>query len=295
MVSRKDLIAGIFCLFAATTWGLNFHFIKVMLQESEALEAGLWRYVWAVIPLSLLLYKNVPSWETIRKNLTPILLIGGAGLFVFNFLLFVGMKYTSAVNAGLIASLSPALTLLFSAWLLKTPILKQQVVGVVIALFGAVYLIAKGDLSALAKLSFSRGDIIMVVAATTFALHNVWVKRYTGRLSNSHLTFLTNLVVLLGFFMVFWLEPVGDFRTYSSSYWLSALGVGVLGTSLAYYMWNLGIAQIGAPRAGIFLNAVPLSAAFFAIFFGETLYPYHFISAAIIIAGLVILQIGRRK
>ena len=293
MVSRKDLIGGVFCLIAAITWGLNFHFIKVMLGESAALEAGLWRYIWAVVPLTLLLYKNVPTWEVIRKNLYPILLIGGAGLFVFNFLLFVAMEYTTAVNAGLIAALTPALTLVFSAWILKTPIFMRQVIGVCIALVGAIYLIARGDLASIAQLTFSQGDLIMIAAAIMFALHNVWVKRYSGRLSNSHLTFLTNFVVLVGFACVFWMQPVGDFTTYTQTYWLSALGVGVLGTSLAYYVWNLGIAQIGAPRAGIFLNAVPLSAAFFAIFFGEPLYSYHWISAAIIIGGLLIMQVGR--
>ena len=291
MVRRNEWIAGLFCLIAATTWGLNFHFIKVMLGESSALEAGLWRYVFAVIPLSLLLYKNVPSWIEIRKNLNTILIIGFAGLFLFNFLLFVGMSYTSAVNAGLIAALTPALTLVFSAWILKTPIYPRQIFGVSIALFGAIYLISKGKLNSLAQLSFSLGDLIMIAASIMFALHNVWVKQYGARLSNSHLTFLTNFVVMLGFLAVFWLQPVGNFTSYSSTYWLASLGVGVLGTSIAYYLWNLGIAQIGAPRAGIFLNAVPLSAAFFALFFGEPLYSYHWISATIIIGGVLVLQI----
>ncbi|MEM6633195.1 MAG: DMT family transporter [Bacteroidota bacterium] len=291
MVRKNELIAGLFCLTAATTWGLNFHLIKVMLQESAALEAGLWRYIFAVVPLSFLLYKNVPKWTEIQKNWAPILVIGFAGLFLFNFLLFVGMSYTSAVNAGLIAALTPALTLVFSAWMLKTPIYPRQILGVTIALFGAVYLISKGELNSLGQLSFSIGDLIMVAAAIMFAFHNVWVKQYSGRLSNSHLTFFTNFVVMLGFLAVFWLQPIGDFTTYSTTYWLSSLGVGFLGTSLAYYLWNQGIAQIGAPKAGIFLNAVPLSAAFFALFFGETLYTYHWISAAIIIGGVLVLQV----
>ena len=68
------------------------------------------------------------------------------------------------------------------------------------------------------------------------------------------------------------------------------LGIGLLGTCVAYLFWNKGIQEVGAANAGLFINAVPLAAAIFAIFFGEQLHLYHAISGALILLGLFYVQ-----
>ena len=65
------------------------------------------------------------------------------------------------------------------------------------------------------------------------------------------------------------------------------MGIGVFGTGLAYVLWNEGISQIGADKAGIFVNIVPLSAAVGTLLLGkEIIYPYHWVSSCVIILGL---------
>ena len=76
---------------------------------------------------------------------------------------------------------------------------------------------------------------------------------------------------------------------YSSSFWLAALGIGGLGTAVAYLLWNKGIQIANANEAGIFINVVPLSTAAFSLVFGETLYTYHLVSGILIILGVFTL------
>ena len=106
-----------------------------------------------------------------------------------------------------------------------------------------------------------------------------------------HFTFLTNVMCFLIFLFILPFQEVGNFTLYPYPFWLSAIGIGALGTALAYYLWNKGIALIGAAQAGIYMNIAPLSTVLFSFFFGEQLFSYHIISFMIIVTGLLIMQL----
>jgi drug/metabolite transporter (DMT)-like permease len=282
--------AILYLLMATTCWGLNFHLAKVMLATSSAMEAGLWRYIFGVTVLLLVSYRHLPTWRDIRDNAKPLLLIGGIGLFVFNFLFFTGMQYTTAVNASLIVGLNPATTLVLASLILGIRISRRQTLGILLAFVGVIYLVLKGNLSDISQMNISTGDIWIFAANVAFALHHVWVKKYAGKLHNQTFTFLTNAVCLAGFVLVMPFQGIGSIGDYPGLYWLAALGMGGLGTALAYMVWNLGIAKVGAPQAGIFMNFVPMSAALFALMFGESLHLYHLISGLLVVSGMIIMQ-----
>ncbi|MDX2304770.1 MAG: DMT family transporter [Microscillaceae bacterium] len=279
--------AFLYLFTAAFLWGLNFHLAKVMLQDTGFLEAGFWRYFLGVLVLITLTFYDLPSYRVFRVHHKGLLLVGAIGLFGFNYLFFLGMQYTTAINATLIVSLNPALTLFFSYLILKTPMTRQHISGILLALVGVVYLLSKGNLYNLQKIQFSRGDMIILAANTVFALHHVWVKKYAVNISNRHFTFLTNLICLLCFVLVLPLSQLGNWTSYDLPFWLAAFGIGALGTAWAYLLWNVGVQKIGANKAGIFMNVVPLSGALLAVFFGESLYFYHLWSALLIISGLL--------
>lgn len=284
-----------FLAFATISWGLNFHLAKMMLEDSSAMEAGLWRYVFGVAVLLFFLWSDWPKWSAVKQQFKPLFLVGFIGLFGFNYFFFVGLSKTSAINAALIAGLNPATTLILSKFILKTAITKAQIAGIIMALFGVIFLILKGNIFSILSLELNEGDVWILVANVVFALHSVWVKQYGGQLSNRHFTFLTNFFCLLGFVIFLPFLEFGKITTYPTQYWVAAIGMGAVGTALAYYFWNKGIAQLGAPQAAIFMNVVPLSAALFALLFGETIQFYHIISGLAIITGVLIMQVKGRK
>jgi drug/metabolite transporter (DMT)-like permease len=55
--------------------------------------------------------------------------------------------------------------------------------------------------------------------------------------------------------------------------------------------WNRGIELIGANRAGLFLNLIPVLTAIMAyIFIGETISWYHFTGLIIILGGMALFH-----
>lgn len=283
--------AILYLLIAAILWGINFHFAKIMLQEVKFIEAGFWRYIFGVAPLLFMAFSSgLPKWEQIKQNLKGIILVGVICLFGFNMLFFTGLNYSSAINGALIISSTPMLTLLFSRIILKTPLTKNHILGVIVSLIGVLYLILRGDILGFANINYSIGDLLLFAAAILFALQNVWVKKYAGVLSNINFTFLTNLLCWLSFAILLPFAGTENIANYSNSFWLSALGIGFFGTSVAYYFWNEGIELSSANQAGIMINVIPLSTAIVSVFLGESLYLYHLISALLILLGVFIIR-----
>ncbi|MDN5214014.1 DMT family transporter [Fulvivirgaceae bacterium BMA12] len=284
----------IFLGLAAVLWGVNFHLAKVMVQSSSAIEAGFWRYLFGVSTLSLFTLGDFPRWTIIKENIKPLILIGIIGLFAFNYFFFLGLSSTTAVNAALIISLNPALTLILSHFILKSAIALNHLIGISLAFFGVLYLIFNGNFLSIKNITISKGDGWIFMANIVFALHHVWVKKYAGRLTSRHLTFSTNFICLMPFVVVLPIYNTGNFTLYPREFWFASIGIGVFGTALSYCLWNIGVAKKGSSQAGIFMNLVPLSTGVSAFVFGEKVSFIHLISGILIISGILFMQKNNR-
>ena len=287
--------ATLYLIFSAFMWGLNFHLLKIMLSSVHFIEAGFWRYFFGVIVLGIFTRKSFPKWSLFKKHITGILIVGILGLFCFNILLFWGLMYTSPINASLIISLNPIVTLFLASLFLNSSINYKQLIGAFFGITGVVYLLNKGDLLNLNHLVFSKGDIVILLAMFLSAFYHIWVKKYAINISNQHFTFFTNLVCLVSFIIItpFFIEPHPI--NFGLQFWIVTISFGVFGTALTYILWNKGLRIIGASKAGIFMNIVPLSTAIIAVLLGNELAEHHFISGILIFSGLMISQIKRRK
>lgn len=286
---------ALFLLIAVFFWALNFHLGKTMMAYASPNVTAFWRYFFGVGTLFILSYSSFPSWLKIKANWQGIFLVGFVGLFGFIYFFFQGLKYTSEMNGALIISLNPATTLLLVFFLYRQKPDKKQVMGILLAFIGVVYLLCKGDFDALRNTAFNKGDILFLIANLLFALQNIWIKKYMKDLGNLSFTTLTNFCCLLGFVPLLFLENNFSINNYPMEFWISGIVMGVLGTALAYYSWNYGIAKLGASKGAVFLNAMPLFVALFALVFGAPLMEYHMVSSVLIILGLLLVQVKNKS
>ncbi len=282
----------IFLLLATFFWAMNFYWGKMMLAYVSPEATALWRYFFGVLVLLLLSLGNIPTWSSIRKNSKGLLLVGiSLGVFIWFF--FQGLNYTSEMNGALLVSLNPALTLLLLVIFKSHKIKPQEVLGIIIAFAGVAYLLTKGNLVQLLTMEHNFGDLIMLAGVLVFAMQNIWVKEYAHQLGHLIFTFYTSLICLVLFIPFLLIQEHPPLSSLPSGFWLPALGTGILGTALAYYCWNYGISKMGAAKAVVFINLVPLFAALFAILLGAEIFAYHGVSAVMIIAGLLLIQVKR--
>ena len=264
-----------------------------MMEYVSPNAAAFWRFLFGFAALILLTIKSLPSKATIKENGVGIFLTGFFGLFGFIFCFTQGLYYTEALNGALILAITPAITLIFAVAFQGHKAKLKEVVGIVLALIGVLYLLTQGDVSKLSGIELGKGELYFMFATVFFSLQNIWIKKYSGRMNGVSFTMLTNFIcfITLGFLMV--AEP--EFSVSQPwRFWIAAFGMGVPGTALAYYCWNMGVKKIGPTKGVIFLNTIPLMVALFAIPFGASLYLYHGISFLLIVSGVLSMQVGKR-
>jgi drug/metabolite transporter (DMT)-like permease len=251
-----------------------------------------WRVFIAALVLTPLVHRHYKAIaRTLRSRWPEVLLIGGIGLSITQGLMYTGLNYTTAINAGLILALMPTLTMILARLTLGEPMGAWQGVGSVIAFCGMVVIIVRGDMTALMALDVNAGELWIVAAAVCFAVYTVLLKRTKFDLER-----LPLLVILLGGGAIAALpfyawEILHDERTALNSTGLLALGYAAIpGGALMYYLFNWSVQALGAGKAGVLLYLQPVFIALLAyVLLGERLHLYHLAGATLILAGVLLV------
>jgi drug/metabolite transporter (DMT)-like permease len=205
-----------------------------------------------------------------RSDLTPrekalVAAMGLTGVAGFQVLQYAGLRYTTAVNAGLVNAGGPLITMILARWILRQSLRRQQVVGAVLSLGGVGAIISGGSWARLAALRFNPGDLLVLAAVVLWALYSI-----TGRvLLTRHSTVrVTALSTIVGAAML--AVPTAWEWSLTPPQWSPGVVAGLLyigaGPSfLAFMAWNEGVKRLGPNGAMAFYNTLPLYAAMVAL------------------------------
>ncbi|PNB64343.1 EamA family transporter, partial [Pseudomonas sp. FW305-127] len=85
------------------------------------------------------------------------------------------LQFTEALNALLIQSAGPLFVALWSLVLFGVRLTAGQLAGIAISLLGVLIIILRGDLAALASISFNRGDIMFASSLVAFGIYSAFI------------------------------------------------------------------------------------------------------------------------
>jgi len=267
---------------------------KAVTAEMPPWALCFWRVFIAGLILLPITRRHWPAMiSLIRKRWFSLLIIGGLGLSITQGLIYMGLNYTTAINAGLIIALMPVMTMVLARFLLSEPVGGWQFIGSIIAFIGMAIIVTRGDLSALLRLDLNVGELCVVGAAIAFALYTVLLRRAKYGLPG-----LPLLVVLLAAAVVAaipfyaWELIQNDRTALNMKGVLALIYTAGPGGALMYYLFNLSVQALGASRAGVFLYLQTVFVAVLAYFFlGEYLLPYHLVGAFFILVGVLVVML----
>ena len=270
-------------------WAGNWVLGRAMRHEIPPVALGFWRWALAA---ALLLPVTLPElWEKraiVKRHLFVLASLGALGACAFNTMCYIALQYTAATNGVLFNSMIPALIILLSWLVFRERLTGRQVAGVLLSFTGVAAILARGDPAVLAGLRFNRGDLLLMAAMFLWALYTIVLRWRPPELSASALLaamLLVSLPLLLPFYL--WeLDVRGGFAVTPRTVG-TLLYYATLPSIIAYRLWNRGVAEVGANRAGLFVHLMPVWGATLSwIFLGEGLYDYHFAGAALIFGGI---------
>ncbi len=276
----------IFVNTATFVWSTNIVLGRALRSVIGPLTLAALRFLVASLVFYLLLRRLQP-WE-LRLGRERWLLLGMAltGVALFVPILYLGLRYTTATNATLIAALGPFLTGLWATLLLREPMTRHQALAASVAFVGVAWLITGGTWETLVSFRFNPGDVLILVAASLWGLYSVLGRRTMHTRSSLGATawsaFLATPLLILAAMMEMQVRPVA----WSPSLLLAILYIGLFPSVLGFFAWNTGVKHLGPSGAMVFYNTLPLYGALLsALFLGESLTSAHLVGGGLIVAA----------
>ncbi len=270
----------------ALIWGGTFIAGRLVVQSVEPFSAAFLRFAVASICLILLSQKIEGRLPLLKRNqIVQVILLGLTGVFAYNAFFFLGLKLIAASRAALIVALNPVFITLSSALFFKEKLSYLKLLGIITSLLGAAIVISKGDVLHILAGNLGWGELFLFGCVFSWVAYTLIGKIAMRELSPLVASTYACIIGAIALFIPALFEGlVQDFTQFSLIAWLGILYLGFFGSALGFSWYYEGVMAIGAARASIFINLVPVS----AILLGIVLL-HEPISLSLILGGSLVL------
>ncbi len=283
---ERDRLSDFSLLFVSLIWGANIVAVKYLLVSLSPVNVILVRFITGSVLLFLLLL-FIEDVKVAYRDVWRLALLGAIGITVYQLLFTYALKYTSAVNVGILINMSPIYGGFLSALLGYERFAKKRLMAIIAGFFGVFILMTRGDFRVLIA-SDTRGIVLALFASLSWALYTILSKPLLEKHSPLKVTAYSMLAgaILLGFFVPAFFDP-GEMARLSLTGWMVIVFSIVFSIVIAFFLWYRAVARIGLTRTMIYQYCVPATAAATAYFVsGETLNIYQLIGGVIIFASV---------
>ena len=154
-----------------------------------------WRWVGGALILLPFTWRGlIVAWPVIRARWKTLVVLAITLVPLGNTTIYIGLNFTTAINASVIAVAQPVVTFVLSWVIYRDTITRGQAGGAVIAVLGVLTVISRGDAFSLAQLELNVGDLFICVSVVGFALYAILLRSAPKELSP--LTMLSILQIM---------------------------------------------------------------------------------------------------
>ena len=251
---------------------------------------------WAIVSSILLMLKYqkiLNSLNLLKGKLIWLFFMGAFGYTGFNSLFYISAKYTSAINLGIIQGTMPAIVLVGSLLFFKEKTNLIQISGLLLTFIGVLILVSQGNLEILLLLALNYGDLIMFFSCFLYSGFTLGLRKKPN-IDPFVLMFFFSITALIASFpgilienhlnLINWPNKQNDF--------FIIIYIALVPSLIAQLFFIRGVELIGADKASLFINLVPLFSAFLGIIIlNEKLQIFHFFSLIVILFGIYLFMV----
>jgi drug/metabolite transporter (DMT)-like permease len=289
--------AYLLLLLTALFWGGNAVAGKLAVGHISPFLLTSVRWVVAVAILVVIGHRQLRrDWAVARLHLPFLFVLGTAGFTLFNATFYSALQYTSAINVSIEQAGMPMLVFLANFLLFRLGVTWVQILGAVITLAGVALTASNGDLASLANLQVNFGDALMILAIILYGGYTVAL-RFKPQLHWQSLMLVmatSALISSLPFALFEWQRSTMILPDLQG--WLTAIFTGIFPSILSQTFYMRGVEIIGANRASLFINAVPIFGTLLSVvILGEIFHMHHAIALALVLGGIWIAERSGRR
>lgn len=238
----------------------------------------------------------LPRQKIDKKDYFKFFIAALFGVVINMLFFFKGLEYTSPIHAASIMVTVPIIILILSAIILKENVTKLKIVGVVLALTGALVLTLYGK-STRATDNVPLGNLFIFINAICYSIYVILIKKLTKKyhpFTFIKWLFLFGLIILIPF--GYTELKVVEWRSFTPYISFSVLFV-IIGATFGTYLLNpLALNKLKASTVGIFIYLQPVIAGLFALAMGVDLIDsIKIVAMLIIFLGVYLVTVKPKK
>lgn len=240
---------------------------------------------WAVaapflVGLAILIEK--PDWRAALHEWRMHLLQACIGLIAFCLFSYEALRHTTALNAALVGATNPALIAVVAALVLRQRMRPSSSIGLAVSLVGVLLVLTDGRLLQVFTADYNVGGLFMLGAVAVWTAYTVLGRTLTTPPVTSAAVQSMIAAVLLAPVAL----TVGGPVTLDTAGWWGVAYICLFPSVLSLMLWNISVKKIGADRAGIYLNLMPVFTALIALAMGTPITLVQLVGGALVIAGV---------
>jgi drug/metabolite transporter (DMT)-like permease len=280
-----------FILIQQTLGALCFPISKYGLAIIEPFTFAFFRFILAalvLLGLTKITNHEIPIERGDRWKIVGL----GTLIIMFNQVGYLwGQSLTAAGHGSVLFATTPIWVLIMAVLVLKEKLTWQKILGIPVALVGALIIVTGGAIRVGAE--YLKGDLIILVSVWAWGAYAIYGKPLAekyGALRVTAYALASGTVVYL---------PFGLFRAVTFDYshvapaaWLSVLYMAIGSSVLSYVIWYWLLKYMEASRLAVFSNIQPIVATTVAFFFLNEIPGLSFlIGAVIVLTGVIITEV----
>lgn len=280
---------------AAIFWGGNYVVGHILVQYVDPYGLSLIRWGGTTVIMLAFYWKNfLHDFPTLRNNLGMNALLSFLGQVSFPLSLYIGLQYTTSLNAAIYISSTPCLVLFINHFIFNERISLRNITGVVASTAAVIYLAFSNARGAGSLQTFGWGDVLTIISALSWAFYCALLRLKNKEVKNTSFVAFSSLIGTLILIPMFLLHATlaqdfhGVIYQASPRVIVGILYLIVFPSWLSYVFWSKGVSMIGTTRSEIYTHLIPVSGGIMGIvFLGNKLETYHIITLLLIIFGIV--------
>jgi drug/metabolite transporter (DMT)-like permease len=297
-VTRSPLFIHIAMLLVTMIWGANFVAMKYLIDDIGSFHVALIRIGFAALVFGLVLLVRRRAIPRFPRSVWGLLLLVGLFGIVTNQLgISFGTGFLSAGVASMIATSTPIFTALISRLMLGEPLTRRKLFGISLSFCGFLIVLLYGSGAAEFSIESALGLLLGICGPISWSIATVLSKPLMAAYDATMLTAVTTVIGGLLIVPLLLTQPglAGELAGFGWQSWLAVFVASFLSVVVAYTIWYRALRTLEPAQLAIYVYLVPVFGILFAAFvLGEAVTIFLLLGGATILAGVVIVNSGRR-
>lgn len=259
-MSNSRAFTYIKALFAVTVWGASFVATKISLQYVAPSTVVWLRFTMGVVILGLAVILNKQFSPPQGRDWGYFAILGFLGITFHQWLQSTGLLTAQATTTAWIITSTPIFIALLGFTILRERLAWYQVAGIILATFGVLLVVSKGNLASLTAGRFGTpGDFLVLISAINWAVFSTisrpGLKKHPATLMMFYVMSFGWVFTSILFFAG---SGINQIPSIPWDGWIAITFLGVFCSGIAYIFWYDVLKGLPVAQTGAFLYLEPI-------------------------------------